>query len=311
MAIQGVGLISPQRKVEKKEERYDPWADIGKGLDIANGVFGLAVNYQKFNQIRDARGDMDAARERLNTGTLTKQEEINALNKNNVADENAAGAISFKTIEGEQRFMTPAAPKPNFAAENLEIRKQQVAAQQDSNAITRQNDQENKRLKAIDDFQKSKEVLEAGEKFGAAKFVSDLVSSGRPISAAVAKRQLFRLSGDVGAIRENDLKDLGASPSLAQRAELAWASWANGDSITREAASDIQATLKLIQQKNESVIRNKAGRTAEKYASVIKGLDKDELLEQYNVDSYFADRIVDQQEETDPILEEMRRRGIQ
>lgn len=102
--FQTVGLIAPRaEQKEQKEPKKDPLDQILKGLQIANGVMGIGVNYTEFQK---NRGDL-AAQEDTRNGVLTKGQELGLMEKGldkaqPDADGNfPAGAVQYKTRQGE------------------------------------------------------------------------------------------------------------------------------------------------------------------------------------------------------------------
>lgn len=98
-----VGLIGPRSEQrEPKEKKKDIWDQLKDGLDIANGVMGLAVNY---NTIQKYRGDI-AAQEDVRNGVLNKGQELDYVAKGlDKAQPDASGAyppgaVQYKSRQG-------------------------------------------------------------------------------------------------------------------------------------------------------------------------------------------------------------------
>lgn len=130
-----------------------------------------------------------------------------------------------------------------------------------------------------DKFRNDKAVNDNREKITAANMIDNLVDSESPILDAVALRQVFRLSGDVGAIRDPDLRDLGSSPELKERALQALGMLQNGQRIRPEARADIKKMAHVVQQLAQRDVNRLADRYADTAARELRGFNKSDILQ--------------------------------
>lgn len=89
MAIQ---VMAPRQEPQKQEQKEDPWEKVLKGLQIAGGITGLAVDYQNFQQLRQQRELNDINLENQKQGLMTPGQ---------VADLQTKG-IQFTAPKGDQ-----------------------------------------------------------------------------------------------------------------------------------------------------------------------------------------------------------------
>lgn len=84
------------------------------------------------------------------------------------------------------------------------------------------------------------------ERIHATERIMEFLDSANPIADAIIKRQLFRLSGDVGPIREPDLAAMGASPALIKQFYAAYDAMIGGRRFEKDAREDAREVVSII-----------------------------------------------------------------
>jgi hypothetical protein len=111
MAITSIGVVGPRpERQEQQEVKKDPLDDILKGLQIANGAFGLAVDYQQFNSLKENRARL--AKEEANAagGILNPMQELTTRQSGTEEVEaGSPGAVGFARDDGS-KFSLAAGP---------------------------------------------------------------------------------------------------------------------------------------------------------------------------------------------------------
>jgi hypothetical protein len=148
MGINQVSVVGPRAEPqEQKKEKRDPIDDILRGLQIANGVLGIGVNYTTIQKHRAEQKGLDDT----NRGVLPPQARQDAIAKGlqPVADGTPGSqTISYRTGEGEEGItkqawilrqkketpLTEAASK-NSAMERLAFDKERFKYQQGQDAV--------------------------------------------------------------------------------------------------------------------------------------------------------------------------------
>lgn len=280
--------------VQRPQKKEDPLDTILKGVQIAGGILGLK---EKITE------------EKPDPNTLTQKELLGAAKSGfTQTEEGAEGAIGPFNVAGREApvWFAKEAPKLSpleqlraaklqkeiskidddyaMKLQDLEIKKRNAKRSEEAFEFDKQKYDLEKEWNSVKDFQKNKNVVEYIGQFQGAKQVVDLIRKGDAIGAQVALRNLFRLSGDVGAIRAEDLQQLGATPDIATQVASTWNRWVEGEPITDKAKAQIFKTMEVIQENAKNKLIAKANSAAKTDAAAIRGLNQEDLLERYNVD---------------------------
>lgn len=288
MAIQVQPRVqAPQRQQQPERDIFDK---IMLGLQAANSVLGIKGQLEQsemreFERERLTRADELAAQQRAEEKQLDPFKEAALVQQGfqfSSGDEGPqpANAIQFQTPSGEPRFGVPGLT----VAQRMTVKQQEDAAVAQRIAAKEKLDTENaKNLYDIkQDFRNDKGVVKAQESFQAAEYVNTLLDQESPVLDAIALRQVFRLSGDVGVIREQDLADLGASPALKDRAELAISKLLEGKRINDTERADLKRMSENVMMMRRRDVNRVATTFAKDGAGRIKGLNQDEVMDYLN-----------------------------
>ena len=239
MALNQVGMIGPRAEPAKQEkEQMSDMDKILQGLQLANGVMGIAVNYQTFQNHRA----QNAALEDSRNGILSKKEALEAQTKGLKLDAAPTpGAIEYRIRQAEgdapeafskAYFSAPEKTKTEAlkSVETIENGKRVtkfVEPKAGETFISPPKEEKPDTLSKVD-FGKAAQT--AGDKLrddtsryqtaiSAAKNAEQLtdLASKNPAAAAAAVRQLARASGDSGVMSDKDVEAFGGSQSLMDR----------------------------------------------------------------------------------------------
>lgn len=277
--------------VQRPGKKEDPLSQILRGVQVAGTVLGLKEALTK------------------DPNELTQKEYLSMIDKVEAVEPGTEGALPGKfRIAGMDKEVSfiPKAPKlspldqlkaaklskeisqmdQKYATQlqELEIKKRNATRADEVFAFDKQKYELEKEYNSVKDFQKNKNVVEFVTQYQGAKQVVDLIQKGDAIGAQVALRNLFRLSGDVGAIRAEDLQQLGATPDMASQVASMWNRWVEGEPITEKAKGQIFKTMEVIQDNAKKKLESKASTMAKTDAAAIRGLNQEDMLERYNVD---------------------------
>jgi hypothetical protein len=279
--------------IQRPQKKEDPIASILKGVQLAAGILNIKEKIdptqtpQQIQQAKLTDLNIKAAEQKAldianaAKGQLTPQQALAAADKFErvpVGDPRSTGTYS---VAGDSTNKFGLAPRLKQETPEFAFKKEQVKVAEKRRGM-------DKLQKSIVDFQDKKESIEAQKSFQGAKQVFDLVKDGDAIGSQIALRNLFRISGDVGAIRAEDLRQLGSSPAASEKAVSFWNRWAEGEPVTDEGREQITKALEVIQENQKEKLKIAAKSTAKRDASFISGVDQDELLEQYNIDDWLG-----------------------
>jgi len=277
MAI--VSIHRPQQ--ERREAKVDPMDKIIKGLQIASSVYGFKTSYEQsqVNQLRIKQGEQQIEQtERQEQGILTPLE----ASKAGLAEvpEGTSGARQFTIKSGEDSKTGYYVPRSQLTAQSAAAAK---ASARGLKADQRLEDIEFKLTDRIIDFQKEKKTKDLSDKYNSATRVEALIGLNNPIADAIAKRNLFRISGDVGVIRAEDLRELGSDPSLPQRAQLAIDTMIKGEAITTSARNDIREATTVLKTIADRELQRFGEQRAQVIAGGFRDFDRDDVLQRMNL----------------------------
>jgi hypothetical protein len=274
----GVQVVSRRQEPVQREEKVDPWERVLQGIQIAGGITGVAVDFQNFQDLKEKR----AVRQRREEGVFNVPEQLE-LSKSgfDIGPEQEGpqppDAIGFQTPEGQRMIARPGLTpeQKQLATEREDARKVKAIADREALKL----EEADKLFDMKQDFRKDKLVVKAIEKHQTGEFVNELLKKEAAVIDSVALRQIFRLSGDVGAIRENDLRDLGADPSLIEQAKLFTNRLTIGQRISPDDRKLLSEMSSAVQATSRRDVNRIATDLANSGAARIKGMNSKELLE--------------------------------
>ena len=267
--------VQTDRQVQRDEvNKTDQLLDrIAKGLSIASNIYGIKTQSEQ----SDLRKIQLEQLKRQEAGIFTEAETQKAGLI--PVEEGTSGAREIQVQQGNQIYKGYFKPSSEIALERKGIAEKQ---KEDVRLGERQEEQEYKIGKEVIDFQKEKKTKDLAEKYNAATRVEALINLKNPIADAIAKRNLFRISGDVGVIRAEDLRELGADPSLIQRAQLAMDTMLKGEPITDKARIDIKEATSVLKAVAAKETERFAKQRSQGIAGLFRGFNADDVLSRMN-----------------------------
>jgi hypothetical protein len=123
-------------------------------------------------------------------------------------------------------------------------------------------------------FNKDKTVVGANEGIAAAKLAESLLLSNTPIADEAIKRQLARLSGEVGVLTDQDVNSFGGSKAIQEKVAQSIQQMYNGrlTDTNRKFMGDLVKVMKL---RREEMIRERADHYAKQGAVRLGSSDDD------------------------------------
>ncbi len=137
---------------------------------------------------------------------------------------------------------------------------------------------------AAKEFNQKPIVRESIDNYSRAKLVDDLLAKGTSDAIAIAQRQMYRMSGDVGAIRAEDVTDLSENPSLFERGRTMLLSAAKGEKITPEMVKDMRNTLNVMQKHYKKLAYKQGQSFAKARAAQIRGANEQDVFNGMGID---------------------------
>jgi hypothetical protein len=128
------------------------------------------------------------------------------------------------------------------------------------------------------EFEKKPQTRDSTDAFARAKLVDDLLSEQTAQSDEIALRQLFRMSGDVGAIRDQDIQALGSDPSVYQQFKSTYGRLKEGDVLTPESREAVKSGLRVMQAHHAKKLENSAKSFSKKFASSTRGVSDEDVF---------------------------------
>jgi hypothetical protein len=215
-----------------RPQKKDPLEQILQGVQLAAGVLGIRESWQRYEAGKQQQAQQKDESERLKTGQLTPIEESKISMSMVPTQEGTPGAVKFiSPTTNAPIFYRPKTSQESEALgwASLEQRKGQFEneialsadkARRDQLAANAKINQE-ERYKADEikeKFMKDPKTMMYQGGFESSQELQNLLEKDDPIIDAVSLRRVFKLSGDVGPIRAEDLQQLGASPALIDQA---------------------------------------------------------------------------------------------
>lgn len=293
MAINQLNFAMPKAEPQKKEKPQ--LSDIEKllqGLSVVQAGFGIATDFAKIqnhmqqskinDQTMRLRDEQIGSAQDQRSGIVTPDKLFGK--RVTPAQGPEVGAVGLRTPSGDLQFVNVEEQMTPYQQANVDIAQGKVAsAEQARLAELDLKDQENL-FEAKKDFrkdiEKDREVLLAADQ------IKSFLNQEKPISDQVLMRNLFRISGDVGAIRPQDLEQLGSSPELKERFLRFYGELSAGDVIRPEARQNIQEVADIIAEMRRKKIRTTAKGIASERAGLIRGMNQEDVLQELNAELF-------------------------
>jgi hypothetical protein len=128
---------------------------------------------------------------------------------------------------------------------------------------------------SVNRYNKDAVVQKAATGLGAAQTAKELLSSGNVVAAEAAKTQIARMSGDVGALSNQDINRYGGSKALTDKIDQLWSSASSGK-LTAENKALLMDIVATFERNNKRIMEERADYHAEQ-SSKILGRPKDEI----------------------------------
>lgn len=247
-------------------------------MDQLSQAVGLAL---KFYDIK-----LNADQQKAANGLLAKKAEEDARKEgakfggDHEAVTSRPAAGPFVPLDQAPSFARSAAPEGTvgYVPASFGQKNREIAVQEDNLNYNRDRDDRERFTKHVNDFKNDGDIEKIKVKVEAANFIDNLLTEKNPIMDAVALRQTFKLSGDVGAIKPEDLRDLGASPALKDQALLALEQMRSGQRIDDESRKAISRMAEIVRQQSRSSVSRIANRYADTAARDLRGVNKNDML---------------------------------
>lgn len=307
--------------------RYkDPLEQVAKALNIAQSIFGIKTAYEqsKLNnlQLQHAEqqikvGDVDlASKEHTHFLEVNGIMDPKDVQKEYITDSSPDGAalMKYKTYLGKDGEFLPIMKIKEFDKDSggykeiFGLDKTMLSNIQKSITDRANESYKNTLLAATTSRQNTNDARDVAYKIKndvdsfqlhvandidslkAAENVRSLIKGNNPIADSVALRQLFRISGDVGAIRPEDLKQLGTDPSAVGILVQSIGQITEGQRITPEARVSIDKAVDLLRRNVVNKINNVAKARADNMAAAY-GRDPSEMLDRLGVKSLLGEQM--------------------
>ncbi len=122
-----------------------------------------------------------------------------------------------------------------------------------------------------------KKTLDYQSGFEISQELQNLLNTKEAVIDAIALRKVFKISGDVGAIRSEDLEQLGASPALISQLQAVFGSKLEGRRIEGKERNTLNNLAKNMEAANRLKLEKHAEGFASRLANVTS-LKKDDAL---------------------------------
>ena len=280
--------------VQRPAKKDDPFDKILKGVQLASGILGL--------------------KQQIDTEMAPKQDP-NALTQKDILGAQQKGGLEFSSnpLEGGQEYKTASGPslyvksKPpeltpwqkkqdanadldrTLKESGLKIEEAKLKSQNKIAALEADDKTKDKIMNSVDKFQTDKDTRDEASRYKSAQLVDQLISTGKPIQAQIALRKLFRISGDVGAIRAEDLQQLGSSPEYRERLANILNRAFSGETVRPEAIAEIKEAMAMMQKNIYNSIESRANAFSKKDGALIRGANQEDLLGYYNLRGLLGD----------------------
>ena len=243
--------------VRAKDEGF---GDVFNAVRLATDLYKVNLTNEQNELLRQqqAKEKADALEREQRTGARdfkskyvpVDEPTFGELKKQNVPILGAEDLPPMVTLgEGQRGFVA--------ASDLRDIENRRIQAQAKRDA--KQREEIEALSEADEEVRKDKKIVEAADNISDAALIEELINKEKPIADQFLMRKLFRISGDVGAIRAEDLRQLGSSPE-AKEQFLQWVNSATvGETIRPEARESIREIVGVIGRQNREKIRSRLG----------------------------------------------------
>lgn len=272
-------------QINQPRPRENPLDTVVKGLQVVGGVLNIKNTLAEAERDKARFEAEQQSQAEAKQGLFTPGDIQKGILSGAVipAQKGMAGAIPLRVrssgpadqsglLPSQEEYVLPSAVVKRQAEE----RQQQLA----------ETDRVNKaKIDAVQDFEKKPQVKDSTDAFSRSKLVDDLLAQNSPQTDQIALRQLFRLSGDVGAIRDSDIDALGRDRSVWQRAKGTLLELSEGAALTPEARERVRQGLKIMQDHHRAILSKQAESFSKSRAADIRGVNSEDLFRSINIDS--------------------------
>lgn len=265
-----VSVISPGWKPQK--QKVDPLDQVLKGLQIAQAGFGIYADYEKINQ---AKALQEQAQEKQVKEDETREltnEKIKAETKALAKDKQpTSGSVrDVKYMLGGKAYMTTLGPNDRLpeGATPYEEPKEPKAFNEYEDSTSKI------KREAFTNFDKATEKYK--DAYFKGKNVESLLDLGTPTAVNAASTQFMKLSGEVGAITDSDIKRFGGSPDLMSRAKRLFSENIEG-AKTPEDIKAMRDAARILTEKNRSAFLSEAENIADRTARSYRSVNRDDI----------------------------------
>jgi len=271
----------------KKESALEK---IARGLQIAGSVYGIAqanerlsllAKQQEVADTQQALADIQLKEAKAaSEGIVTPAKQMSLTQ---------SGALfSPEPKEGFREFGKSPEGAPVFMQTPQD--RQAIIAEQAAKIDKDKEDQAALVDAKIDFATKDKKINAAVDAYEAANQVKKFLQAKEPVVDAIALRNVFRMSGDVGAIRAEDLQQLGASPALPDQVLATYKRLAEGERILPNERIALAKAADVIQQVKLEAARKQASFISDALAKKT-GQTQQEIFQFIDPDSIFPEPI--------------------
>jgi hypothetical protein len=269
------------------QQRESDLDQILKGLQIAGSVYGLYTNSKdlelKKAQMDQLTAEKDAAKAekaRIAAGDWDGQDADKALASGGlVSDVEMPNAVKKSMIlpSGEKKevwWKTPAQVQAEAKADS-DTKAGAIASEQ-------KNFERDKYVAGeVDKFKQDDQVQEILKKSSASKSVGWLLKQKQPNLDAAALAAVFKMSGDVGAVRQEDRDNFGLSPALEAQAQATLKRLSEGQVIAPAERANLLKWTAMIDHVSKRDIQKLADQRASTIAKT-SHKNRNEVLEMIN-----------------------------
>lgn len=165
--------------------------------------------------------------------------------------------------------------------ETAEARKEAAKAGREDRALMRQQMLNQKNIQNIDklqtNFNKDKVGMAANEGLAAANMAESLLDNDSPIADSAIKRQLARLSGEVGVMTDQDVASFGGSQAIKDKLSQSIKMMTDGK-LTKQNKDYMRKLIDTMKARREAQLVERAEFHAEQGAKRL-GISKEEALD--------------------------------
>lgn len=290
---------SPQSK------RKDPLELIMNGLQIAGGILGIRKDMVQTEALQKQQEYAAQESEQKNTQFESNQEEIARRREGRLlpTEELDVSRQFVQVPEGTRdavKVISPTTGQPSFLMprpegtdpfkqKTYDLQKQKLDLDLAKESRENRQKEKEKADEINKEFINNPRTNQYVSSYETAGELKQLLSKKEAVIDAVALRKVFKLSGDVGAIRAEDLQQLGSSPAITDRALAAFNKALDGQVIApneRKALFDLSEDISA----NARVkLMKHADTFAARLSNVSTQFNKKKALEYLNPNNLLTD----------------------